>query len=102
MSHAHKFSRRKLLAGAAGSLLLESCARRQPDAGVRNPNQPKPLVGVYKAGAYSQDLYDTVRRVLVDQGVNAIGKRVVLKPNLVEFDSQTAINTHPILVHATL
>jgi uncharacterized protein (DUF362 family) len=27
---------------------------------------------------------------------------VVLKPNLVEFDRNTAINTHPLLVHATL
>ena len=27
---------------------------------------------------------------------------MVLKPNLVEFDRNTAINTHPLLVHATL
>ena len=30
------------------------------------------------------------------------GKRVVLKPNLVEFDEHTVINTHPMLVHAAL
>jgi uncharacterized protein (DUF362 family) len=28
------------------------------------------------------------------------GKRVVLKPNLVEFDPHTSINTHPMVVHA--
>jgi uncharacterized protein (DUF362 family) len=94
-------TRRQLLAGTAGSLLLQSCAR-QPAAEVRNPNEPKPLVGVFKAPAYTQDLYDTVRRVLVDQRLNVKGKRVVLKPNLVEFDRHTAINTHPLLVHAAL
>ena len=55
-----------------------------------------------RAAAYTQDLYDTVRRILVDQRLNVKGKRVVLKPNLVEFDRNTAINTHPLLVHATL
>ena len=28
------------------------------------------------------------------------GKRIVLKPNLVEYDANTAINTHPMVVHA--
>ena len=31
---------------------------------------------------------------------NVRGKRIVLKPNLVEFDPHTAINTHPMVVHA--
>lgn len=38
--------------------------------------------------------------MLVEHKVNVHGKRVVLKPNLVEFDSHTTINTHPLLVHA--
>jgi uncharacterized protein (DUF362 family) len=96
-----KLSRRDLLAGAAGSLFLQSCARR-PAAETVNPNAPKPLVAVVRAAAYTQDLYDTVRRILTDQRLNVKGKRVVLKPNLVEFDRRTAINTHPLLVHATL
>ena len=28
------------------------------------------------------------------------GRNVVLKPNLVEFEPESSINTHPILVHA--
>jgi len=95
-------TRRQLLTGTAGSLMLQACATRKPAAEVRNPNQPKPLVAVVKAPAYSQELYDTVRRILVDQRLNVKDKRVVLKPNLVEFDRNTAINTHPLLVHATL
>jgi uncharacterized protein (DUF362 family) len=96
-----KITRRQLLAGTAGSLFLQSCARQQA-ANVPNPNAPKPLVAVVRAAAYTQELYDTVRRILVDQRLNVKGKRVVLKPNLVEFDRNTAINTHPMLVHATL
>ena len=43
-----------------------------------------------------------MRRLLVDHRVEVKGKRVVVKPNLVEFDPGTTINTHPMLVHATL
>lgn len=96
-----RMTRREVLAGAAGSLLLASCGREQPTP-VADPRAPKPLVAVVRAAAYSQDLFDIVRRILVDQRLDVKGKRVVLKPNLVEFDSSTAINTHPMLVHAAL
>ncbi len=96
-----RISRRQMLAGAAGSLFLQSCSR-QPAAPTANPHAPKPLVSVIRAADYTPDLYDTVRRILIDQKVNARGKRVVLKPNLVEFDRNTAINTHPLLVHAAM
>jgi uncharacterized protein (DUF362 family) len=43
-----------------------------------------------------------VRRLFVEHGVELRGKRVVLKPNLVEFDSETAVNTNPALVLAVL
>jgi uncharacterized protein (DUF362 family) len=55
-----------------------------------------------KAPAYSDALFDTVRRLFVKHRVPVKGKRVVLKPNLVEFDPGSAINTHPIVVHAAL
>ncbi|HEY3836605.1 MAG TPA: DUF362 domain-containing protein [Bryobacteraceae bacterium] len=96
-----KLTRRELIAGAAGTVLLQACSR-QPVAQVVNPNVQKPLVAVVRAAAYTQDVYDTVRRILTDQKLNVKGKRVVLKPNLVEFDRNTAINTHPMLVHAAL
>ena len=95
-----KITRRQMLAGVAGSLFVQSCARQQA-AEVPDPNVPKPVVSVVRAG-YTQDLYDTVRRLLADQRLDVKGKRVVLKPYLVEFDRNTAINTHPLLVHATL
>jgi uncharacterized protein (DUF362 family) len=97
----NKLTRRELIAGATGTLLLQACARQQV-AEVVKPNGPKPLVAAVRAAGYTQDLYDTVRRVLIDQKLNVKGRRVVLKPNLVEFDRNTAINTHPMLVHAAL
>jgi uncharacterized protein (DUF362 family) len=63
---------------------------------------PASLVSIVRAAAYTQDLYDTVRRILSEHKVEARGKRIVLKPNLVEFDPGATINTHPLLVHAAL
>jgi uncharacterized protein (DUF362 family) len=96
-----KLNRRELLAGAAGSMFLQSCTRHTA-AVVASSNAAKPLVAIVKAASYGQDIYDSVRRILVDQKLNVKDKRVVLKPNLVEFDRNTAINTHPTLVHAAL
>ena len=67
---------------------------------------PKPpataFVSISKAPAYDQNLYDTTRRILTEHKLDVRGKRIVLKPNMVEFDAATAINTHPMLVHAVL
>ncbi len=53
-----------------------------------------------RAPAYDQTLYDTVRRALAEHRLNVRGLNVVLKPNLVEFEPGSAINTHPLVVHA--
>jgi len=67
---------------------------------------PKPRresrVSVVRVPDYGQHVYETLRRVLADHRLNVRGKRVLLKPNLVEFEPDTAINTQPILVHAAL
>ncbi len=46
------------------------------------------------------DVYDAVYRMVAEHKLQVRGKRVVIKPNLVEFDPDTAINTNPIVVHA--
>lgn len=69
----------------------------------KNPfpqNWPVSHVSIVKAPAYGMNVYDTVFRVVSEHRLNIRGKKVVLKPNLVEFDANTAINTHPIVVHA--
>jgi uncharacterized protein (DUF362 family) len=88
----HRLTRRNLLAGAATALAATSCARKMAPS--------RATVSILRQPAYDQSLYDAVRRLLIAHRLNIRGKRVVLKPNLVEFDSATTINTHPLLVHA--
>jgi len=85
--------RRDLL--AAGALSLASCKR----TGV--PRIPA-RVSVVRAAGYTEDVYGTMRRVLAEHRLNVRGRRVVLKPNLVEYDRGATINTNPLLVHAAL
>jgi len=82
-------------AAAASVAALSSCARKPA---VR----ARARVQITRAAAYSQDIYETMRGVLAAHKLNVRGRRVVLKPNLVEFEPDSVINTHPMLVHATL
>ena len=91
MKHAN-LNRREWIAGA-GAVALAECAR--------SPVQLAP-VSILRAAAYSEELYDLVRRIISEHRLEVRGKRVVLKPNLVEFDEGRVINTHPKLVHAAL
>ena len=88
----HSFTRREALA-IAGAALLAGCGRyRQPKVGSQ--------VAIVRAPAYDQSIYDTMRRVLREQVGNVKGRTILLKPNLVEFEPESSINTHPMLVHA--
>ena len=84
------------VAGVAVADTLESCA--QPPAQL----QAWAPVSIYRAATYSEELYGLVRRIIAEHALDVRGKRVVLKPNLVEFDAHTVINTNPKLVHAAL
>lgn len=89
-------SRRALLAGAASAVAAGvSCGRQQS----LSPG-PKPRVTIAKAESYGDSVYDIVRRVLAEQRPDVKGKRVVLKPNLVEFEPDAPINTNPVFVNA--
>jgi len=90
-SHRPRLTRRAALCAAT---ISASCGRILPKG-------PKPRVQIVRA-EYDQDLYSIVRRILVDSKLDIKDRRVVLKPNLVEFDRHTAINTHPLVVHAVL
>jgi uncharacterized protein (DUF362 family) len=86
-------TRRQWMAGAAATAALAGCTR---------PPAPWAPVSIHRAPDYSESLYDLLRRVIAEHRLDVRGKRVVLKPNLVEFDENTVINTHPKLVHAAL
>src|SRR5262245_16705614 len=84
-------NRRQWIAGSAGAVLA-GCARFRPS--------PAPEVSIIRAAGYTQDLYDVVRRMLAMHRLDVRGLNIVLKPNLVEFEPETSINTNPLLVHA--
>lgn len=84
-----------------GSLALGftsiGCAHRSQALSSKGRSYP---VSVLKAANYSIELEDIVRRVLIEHAVAVRGKRVLLKPNLVEFNPYKPINTHPAFVAA--
>ena len=92
-----KITRREMIAAsaaAAGAVSLTSCTQTSPVVPSR--------VSIVRAPAYDQRVYDIVRRLLDDHRVEVRGRNVVLKPNMVEFEEQSSINTNPLLVHAAL
>jgi len=59
-------------------------------------------VAVLAAATYGNGLRETIIRGIKLFGLEMKGKRVVLKPNLVEFDPKAVINTHPAVVEAAI
>jgi uncharacterized protein (DUF362 family) len=89
-------TRREWIAGAgagAAAASLTACAAKKVAA-------PPSDVSILRAPAYDQSIYDTVRRILALHRLDVRGRNVVLKPNLVEFEPGSVINTHPMVVHA--
>jgi uncharacterized protein (DUF362 family) len=95
--------RRAFLGGAltAGAGLV-GCAQapRWERSAVRQA--PRSRVAIMEADTYDGGLVETVLRGLRLFQLPLAGKRVVLKPNFVEFDPNGVVNTHPTLVAATI
>ena len=90
---AHQLTRRELLTATAGSAVMAGCGVQQRSIGPAR-------VSILKAPAYDQTIYDIMRRVLAEHLGDVRGRSILLKPNLVEFEPASSINTHPLLVHA--
>jgi uncharacterized protein (DUF362 family) len=88
-------TRREVLTAAAGSAMLAAC-------GVEQRRIVPSRVLIAKAHAYDQSLYDTMRWMLSETAPDVRGRDVLVKPNLVEFEPGSCINTHPIVVHAAV
>ena len=59
-------------------------------------------VAVLAVKAYDQPLKDVILRGIKLCALQVKGKRVVLKPNLVEFDPKGVINTNPAVIEAAI
>ncbi len=91
---SHRFRRRELIAAPlAAQLALTACSDKRPPA-------PEHLVSIVRARDYSADLAAIMRGLLSEHKVAVHGKRVLLKPNLVEFSAGAPINTHAVFVAA--
>ena len=103
MSSEQQLDSRRFVVTAAASgvgLVLAAAQMVPRHALMRDRRRPMSRVAILPAGRYSdaleQLLYDGLK--LFNLGVK--GKTVLLKPNLVEYSADAAINTHPFLVGA--
>jgi uncharacterized protein (DUF362 family) len=85
-----------LTVGAATTALLE---KRKYHV-IRK--QPRSRVAILRAESYSQDLEQILRSGLDLFQLDVRGKRILLKPNLVDYIPGNHINTHPLLVSAAV
>jgi uncharacterized protein (DUF362 family) len=87
---------------AAGAGYLGVRASRTGEGGPEPGPPGKSAVVVLKTASYAGDLAAKILEGARLCGLDVRGKRVLLKPNLVEFDSATAINTDVAVVAAAL
>src|SRR5918996_1093962 len=98
-------NRREFIKASAGASLypfLTACeqqVRWEKDAFIKTKRSQ---VAILAAEQYGNSLRDTIRRGIEMFRLELTGKRVLLKPNLVEFDPKSAINTHPAVIEATI
>jgi uncharacterized protein (DUF362 family) len=92
-----RVSRRHFLAALSAPLLTSACVWRPYDR--RKFVLPdRSSVGLFPATDYTADFADLVYRGFRELRVDLTGRRVFLKPNMVEYEPGTAINTHPHVV----
>jgi len=98
-------SRRRFLKATStlGVVSLVGCAKRQPtwkQGGYRKPDQSR--VAILKASSYDRDLTSVILDGIKSFRLDVVGRRVLLKPNLVEYERDTVINTHPAVIGAAI
>jgi uncharacterized protein (DUF362 family) len=101
-------NRREFLALASAAAVAGYAGYRGGRAEARHPQAVLPFAGkreavaVLKARSYQDDLANIMLRGILECELDVKDKRVLLKPNLVEFDPNTCINTDVAVVAAAL
>ena len=92
-----RLSRRDFVAALALPVVAAGCNRRPYRR--RDFSLPRrSVVELLPASSYDVDFGDLIGRGLRDLGVTVVGRRVLLKPNMVEYEPGTAINTNPLVI----
>src|SRR5258708_7206870 len=97
-SGSNGLTRRDLLKALPLEALLTAC---RPTLPFRPEDFAKPArsaVAILDAPHYSVDLADVIARGVRELGFNVKGRSVFLKPNLIEYEPNAVINTHPLVV----
>jgi uncharacterized protein (DUF362 family) len=90
-------TRRAFLGAVLSALALPACRRAPYDARLFTVPAVSP-VGIYPAARYAVNFEDIIRRGLRDLDVDVRGRRVFLKPNMVEYERESVINTNALVV----
>jgi len=96
-----KITRRDFVPVAGASLLAGYAAYE----GSKRPSSSRPessAVTIVKARSYSDDLAKRMLEGVRQCGLDVRGLKILLKPNLVEFDPNTCINTNVAMVAAAI
>jgi uncharacterized protein (DUF362 family) len=90
--------------GVAGGVIVPRIADRirRPWETSAFPPPGRARTAVVRSASYDAGLEDVVVAGLREVGADVAGRSVLLKPNLVEFDPGTVINTDPRLMAATV
>jgi uncharacterized protein (DUF362 family) len=89
-------SRREFLAASA-AVLATGCQRR-PYRASDFSVPDRSTVAILPAARYDIDFSDVIGRGLGELGIDVRDRRIVLKPNMVEYERGTVINTHPSVI----
>src|SRR6266540_402648 len=92
-----RLSRREFVGALSIPFLAAGCSRRPYDP--RRFSKPdRSPVALLSAPSYDVDFSDLIGHGLRELSVDVRGRRVFLKPNMVEYEPGTAINTNPLVV----
>jgi uncharacterized protein (DUF362 family) len=95
---------RRKFAGLSAAAVIGTYAGMKLRRPEKLPDGPagKSAVAIMRARSYSDDLVSRMLAGIRECGLDVRGKRVLLKPNLVEFDAATVINTDAAVIAAAL
>jgi uncharacterized protein (DUF362 family) len=97
-SASEGMTRRDLLKALPLAALLTACRRTLPYRPEDFTRPERSAVAILDAPHYSVDLSNVIARGVRELGFDVKGRSVLLKPNLIEYEPNAVINTHPLVV----
>lgn len=94
--------RRRFLGAIAAASAVAGCGRTPSWERAAYRKTERSRVAILPARDYTVPLTDVVLQGIRQFRVPVVGRRVLLKPNLVEFDPAGVINTHPAVIAAAV